>query len=75
MNNNLFVLRLTQRLALFAFVLPDSAVWGKTQSATPEHAMQTTTEEDGEQTEFLNITDRAAWFSLQVNVWTWAAAC
>lgn len=60
---------------LSAFFLPDSALWGKIESASPEQAMQTTTEEAGEQTELLNITDRAARFGLQVSVWTWAAAC
>lgn len=58
MNNHLFVLCLTHRLVLSAFFLPDSALWGKIESASPEQAMQTTTEEAGEQTELLNITEQ-----------------
>lgn len=69
---HLFVLCLAHRLVLFAFSLPDSAVWGKIESAIPEH---TTAKDVGGQTELLNITDRAAWFGLQVYVWAWAAAC
>lgn len=56
--NHLLVLCLTHRLGLFAFFLPDSAVWGKIESAIPEYAMQTTTEKVGEQTEFLNIIEQ-----------------